>query len=114
MHNLDAPMGAVGAEKRFGRRLAGRQTGDQIDDFFFRVFPFAIFLALPKARDAANVLDARPVFLDAGGSCGKHVDRAAFDAPVRFLAVALKRDQGEKPARRKPFGYSPAGSFDCL
>ncbi len=74
MHNLDAPMAAVGAEKRFARRLAGRQTGDQIDDFYFRVFPFAIFLALPKACDAANVLDARPVFLDAGGSCGKHLD----------------------------------------
>ena len=68
MHNLDAPMATVGAEKRFGRRLAGRQTGDQIDDFFFRVIPFAIFLALPKARDAPNVLNARPVFLDVAGS----------------------------------------------
>ncbi len=113
MHNLDAPMAAVGAEKRFGRRLAGRQTGDQIDDCFFRVFPFAIVLALPKARDAANVLDAWPVFLDAGSYCGKHLDRTAFDAPMRFLAIALKRDQGGKPARRKPFGYSPADSFDC-
>jgi hypothetical protein len=35
MHNLDATMAAVGAEKRFGRRLTGLQTGDQIDDFFF-------------------------------------------------------------------------------
>ena len=89
----------VGAQKRFGRRLAGRQTGDQIDDFLFMVFPLAIFLALPKARDAANALDSRPVFLDAGGSCGKHVDRAALNAPVRFLTAALNRDQGEKPAR---------------
>ncbi len=113
MHNLDAPMAAVVAEKRIGRRLAGRQTGDQIDDCFFRVFPFAIVLALPEARDAANVLDAWPVFLDAGSYCGKHLDRTAFDAPMRFLAIALKRDQGGKPARRKPFGYSPADSFDC-
>ena len=77
-------------------------------------FALPMRLQLPKARDAANVLDARPVFLDAGGYCGKHLDRTAFDAPMRFLAIALKRDQRGKPARRKPFGYSPAGSFDCL
>jgi Transposase len=35
---------------------------------------FAFFLARSKAHDAANGLNARPVFLDAGGSCGKHVD----------------------------------------
>ena len=99
MHDLYAPMAAVRGQKRLRRRLAVRKAGDQIDDFPLGLLPLAVLLALPKARDAANLRHARPVFPDAGGSSGKHVDRTAFDAPMRFLTIALKRDQGEKPAR---------------
>jgi DNA-binding CsgD family transcriptional regulator len=73
-----------------GRRLAGRQTGDQIDDFFFRVFPFAIFLALPKARDAANVLDARPVFLES------HCEKTHGRIERRSIDVLPARAAGSK------------------
>lgn len=113
MHDLDAPMAAIDAKKRFGRRLAGRRSGDQIDDFLLGLLPSAVLLALPKARDAANVFYAGPVPLDAGGLGGKHVDRTPFDAPMRLLVVAVIRDQGEKPARRKPLQYSPASFSDC-
>ena len=83
----------------FGRSLAIWKTGDQINDFLLGLVPSAVLLALPKARDAADVFHARPIVLDAGGVCWKHVDRTLFDAPVRLFNSALKRDEGEKPAR---------------
>ena len=99
MHDLDAPVFPVDTQKRLGRGLGGGQAGDQIDDFFFRRVPRAMLLALPRAPDAANVFHGWPVVPDAGGLGGKHVDRAAFDAPVRLVRCALEGDQGEKPAR---------------
>ena len=74
MHDLYAPMAAIGGQERFGRGLAIRKPGDQIDDFLLGLVPLAVLLALPKARDAANVLNAWPIFIDAGGSCGEDGD----------------------------------------
>ena len=99
MHDFYAPMAAIGGQQRFGRCLAIRKTGNQIDDFRLGLLPLAVLLALPKARDAADVFHARPIVLDAGGVCWKHVDRTPFDAPMCLLDNALKRDEGEKPAR---------------
>ena len=99
MHDLYAPMAAIGGQERFGRGLAIRKTGDQINDFLLGLVPLAVLLTLPKARDAADVFHARPIVLDAGGVCWKHVDRTPFDAPMRLFDSALKRDEGEKPAR---------------
>ena len=106
-------MAAVGVQKRLRGRLAARKPGNQIDDLLLWLLPSAILLALPKARDAANVLHARPVVLGAGGLRGKHVDQAPLDASMCLFEIALKRNQGEKPARRKPLRYFPAGSSDC-
>jgi hypothetical protein len=88
------------ADKRAsGRCLAIRKTGDQIDDFRLGLLPLAVLLALPEARDAADVFHARPIVLDASGVCWKPVERTPFDTPMCLLDNALKRDEWDKPAR---------------
>jgi len=98
MHDLYAPMAAMADKSASGEASPfGKRRSD--NDFLLGLVPLAVLLTLPKARDAADVFHARPIVLDAGGVCWKHVDRTPFDAPMRLLIAALKRDEGEKPAR---------------
>jgi len=53
-----------------------------------------------------NVFDARPVFLDAGGYCGEHFDRTAFDARMRFPAIALKQGQKKNGSSKAVWIFS--------
>ena len=97
VHDLDAPMVAIGLQNGLWRGARGRQAGDQIDGFL-RLLPLSVFLDLPRPPEAADLSDRRPLIRNAGGFCGQDIDDAPLDAPMRFLDPAITTAEGEKPA----------------
>ena len=88
--HADPPMIAIDAQQRLWRG-GGGQAGDEIDDLVLWLLPLAVLLDLARTYDATDLPNRRPLALNPDGFGRRHVDRAPFNAPMRFVNPAPRR-----------------------